>query len=172
MIDIHLLQTSRLPDPSWQEQALESLYTAVALSPVEVNIHLLEEDPKDFWGARWRGYEVGTSEWVTYLDADDWMEPDTFTILAPHLTSQYDSISTKGTDIVVRTERLYPSDRGMKLHRRSYMKAADREVKRCCPSCDLWQGTTNRLELPDRCITMRVGYPSLASEWRKQNGVG
>src|SRR5690606_19045038 len=110
--------------------------------------------------------------WVTYVDMDDWVEPSLFETVAPHLSSPYDVISTKGWDHIVYNGKESPSNRGLRFFRRELVVKADRNnTHECCPSCSMFYLTDDKLALEDRLVHLRVGYTSLAAKWRRGNGV-
>lgn len=172
MIDLHVLTTNRLPS-EWVDQCMESIEAAMDRSPVPVELHLTPESVGDFWGARWSGYELGRNEWVTYVDLDDSVDPDLFVVASRHLTPEVDSLQTKGFDFHVEFNKTYPTDRGVRIHRRSLVEESQKECTHlCCPSCHLYAMAENKKTIEDRLITMRVGYSSLAQQWRREHGMG
>lgn len=172
MLDVHLLTTDRLPE-GWQDQALRSIREAAARSPIPIQLHLLPENQEDFWKARWDGYLLGSAPWATYLDADDWVVPEVFEIIAPFLGGKHDVVTSRGWDYHVDYKRNYETDRGIRFFRRSLIEAADKEsTHKCCPSCSMFYDTDNKITLEDRLVHFRVGYDSLAKQWSRKNGLG
>lgn len=171
MIDVHILTTSRLPS-DWINQSIASVKSAMALSTVPVSLYFSPEAPGDFWKARWDGYKLGNSEWVTYIDLDDWVDPSLFQVVAPHLLEDVDTLQTKGYDLHVKYGKMYPTDRGVRFHRRKLVEEADYKCTHvCCPSCHMFYTSNNKKTIEDRLATFRVGYDSLAQQWRRKNAV-
>lgn len=170
MLDVHVLVTHRLPQ-GWLEQSIGSVFAAARAAPFEVNVHLSPESKEDFWRARWDGYARGSAPWATYVDADDWVEEDAFALLQPHLDGGDATILTGGIAHELSTGRALRTGLGMKVHTRSMIDAADKEAREaCCPSCMMLR-SSRVIRIEEAPYHRRVGYRSLGSEWRDQNGM-
>jgi glycosyltransferase involved in cell wall biosynthesis len=77
MIDMHILISRDTPE-LWVDHSLDMAMRAVALSPVPVIFHVIDGEPGHIGRARARGYARGSSPYVTFVDDDDWLEPDAF----------------------------------------------------------------------------------------------
>lgn len=171
MLDVHLLVTHRLP-AGWLEQAIESIFEARRAAPFPIAVQLVGESVGDFWGARWRGYDAGTSEYMTYLDADDWLEPDAFNCLLEPMQSGADMIVVQGRYHNLSTGKVGIAPRGMRVVRRSYAEGFDRsDTRGCCPACTMQRHAKNPVTIMQPNANFRVGYDSLALQWRREHGV-
>lgn len=84
MLDVHILQS---PDTrkDWSEQCMSSVRLAADNAGYDVNIHVLPGVPGHIGRARAKGYALGNSRWKTFVDDDDYVLPNAFSVLAPHL---------------------------------------------------------------------------------------
>lgn len=70
-IDVHMLVLGTERE-DWKAQALASI-------PREVcSVHIVDGIRGDLGRARINGYRQGNCEYVSFVDPDDWVEPDTF----------------------------------------------------------------------------------------------
>lgn len=56
----------------------------------DARVKVLAQKNAGLAAARNSGLAAATGEWVTGVDSDDWLEPDTYSRLAPHLTADID----------------------------------------------------------------------------------
>jgi hypothetical protein len=88
-IDVHVLHLP-FENPEWKDQCLEQL----SLEP-NINIHIVPGIFRDIKQSRINGYSMGTSEYVSYVDPDDLIEPGIFgkcqkvLDMNPHLVGVY-----------------------------------------------------------------------------------
>ena len=71
MIDVHVLTYSGTRK-DWLDQCLASL----AREPL-VTVHVLDGDEGNVGAGRVRGYQMGTHQYVSYVDSDDYILPGT-----------------------------------------------------------------------------------------------
>lgn len=92
-LDIHVLT---LPSTKkvWLDQALASIEVARAKSGLDVNVYVVE-GVKDHIGlARKKGYSLGSAEYVTHVDHDDWIHEDALAEVEKALASKPDGVTT------------------------------------------------------------------------------
>jgi len=90
-------------EPSWKiDRCLSSL------EGQSVNLHIIqgEEEYPPFKG-RAKGFNTGTAPYVTYVDPDDWVEPNAIEILLNNL-GNYDVVY--GSENVVRDGKIITKD--------------------------------------------------------------
>lgn len=71
MIDVHILTHGETPEQ------LERCLASLANQPVSVHV-LAGGDEFPPTQGRLRGYAIGDHEFVSYVDPDDWVEPDAY----------------------------------------------------------------------------------------------
>jgi glycosyltransferase involved in cell wall biosynthesis len=86
MIDVHILR-SRDTKPEWYKQCLSSVREAADNAGYPVNIHEVPGVPGHIGKARARGYSKGEAKWKTFVDDDDYVLPNAFQALEPHLNT-------------------------------------------------------------------------------------
>lgn len=70
-IDVHMLVLGTERE-DWKAQALASIPRTVC------NVHIIDGIPGHLGRARINGYRQGECAYVSFVDPDDWVEPDTF----------------------------------------------------------------------------------------------
>lgn len=86
MLDVHIL-ISQDTRPEWVGQCLLSVHAAVEQAGYPVNVYTLPGVPGHIGRGRALGYAMGTGQWKTYVDDDDYVLPHAFKVLRPHLDS-------------------------------------------------------------------------------------
>lgn len=102
MLDVHILT---LPNTrrDWQEQCIASANQAAARASYPVHIHVVQGIPGNLGASRKKGYAAGNSPWKCYIDDDDYVLPEAFELLGPHLE--------KGAAVIFPKERLLQNGR-------------------------------------------------------------
>lgn len=93
MIDVHVLTMPDTPE-EWVRLRRETLEAAVEAAGYPVHIHEVAGIPGHIGRARAEGYARGSAPYVTYVDDDDWVDPQIFAVLEPHLDGSTDAIFT------------------------------------------------------------------------------
>lgn len=93
MLDVHVLVLEDTPQ-AWVRQRRDSLDRAVAEAGFPVNVFEVPGVLGHLGQARLAGYAMGGAPYVTYVDDDDWVEPDIFSVLAEHLDGDNDAVFT------------------------------------------------------------------------------
>lgn len=93
MLDVHVLTLPGLP-AEWIEQRRASIANAIAHAGFPVEVHEVEGERGHLGRSRRRGYAQGAFPYVTHVDHDDYLLPDAFAVLAPHMEAGADAITT------------------------------------------------------------------------------
>lgn len=93
-LDVHVLIHPTTPQ-AWVTQCLDSVRAAIALAGYPVALHTLPAVLGHIGRARRAGYGLGTGEYVTSVDDDDWIEPGAFAVLAACFVDRPASITTR-----------------------------------------------------------------------------
>lgn len=80
LIDIHILHSPN-ENPEWAQQCVDSL------NDQPVNIFELDGIPGDIRQARYNGFQQGNAPYVSFVDPDDFVYPDTYNICLQELTA-------------------------------------------------------------------------------------
>lgn len=116
-IDVHVLSLP-FENKKWEEECLERLK-----QESNINIHLVPGIFKNIKQSRINGYSTGTSEYVSFVDPDDLIEPGIFTKcqnvldLNPHLVGVY----TRSSIIDEHSNIIQPYMRNYREWRDIYM---------------------------------------------------
>ena len=92
-LDVHVLVMPDTP-AAWVTQRRASLDAAVAAAGFQVRVHEVPGVPGHIGLARAAGYAAGDAAYVTYVDDDDWVEPEAFAALVPYLNGVTDAVFT------------------------------------------------------------------------------
>lgn len=108
-LSVHILT---LPDTrrDWLGQCIESVAVAAARSPVPVEVHVLPGVRGHLGLARAAGYAAGSAPWRCYVDDDDYVLPEAFEMLAPHLQEDVAAIFPR--ERIEQNGRLHPHTQG------------------------------------------------------------
>lgn len=81
MLDVHVLT---LPDSrqDWLQQCLASVDAAARAAPFPVGVHVVDGVAGHIGLGRARGFALGESPFVTYVDDDDFVDADAFACLS------------------------------------------------------------------------------------------
>lgn len=96
MLDVHVLVMSYTP-PAIVRQCRESVQVAAQNAGFRVDVHFLPGIYGQLGQARARGYAMGDHPYVTHVDDDDYVHPDAFAKLLPHLQKQVTGVTTGET---------------------------------------------------------------------------
>lgn len=93
-IDVHVLIS---PDTSrvWVQQCLDSIAQAQVRSPIPVHLFTVAGPVGHIGMGRWHGYGLGSAPYVTYVDDDDYLEPEAFELIAQALRLGPDAVFPK-----------------------------------------------------------------------------
>lgn len=163
MLDLHVLVTHRLP-AGWLEQCLDSVFAAARAAPYPVQVHLVPEREGDLWGARLDGYSRGGFPYVTYVDADDWLEPAGLNPFEAPMRAGVESVWARGYMHCVRTGAVRDRTVAQRVFSRALLDKLDASRPHgCCPACALYEVLADEpLQLSDQVANLRDGYDSLA----------
>ncbi|XQA72079.1 hypothetical protein ACM9XA_11310 [Xanthomonas sacchari] len=96
MLDVHVLTLPGLPD-AWIEQRRASIAAAVEAAGYPVTIHEVDGIDGHLGQSRERGYSLGTAEYVTHVDHDDYVHADAFSVLKDALLAGVQAVTTGET---------------------------------------------------------------------------
>lgn len=90
-LDVHVLY---LPTNNkvWFEQALDSIEKAKSRCSLDVNVFVLEGVRGHIGRGREAGYALGTGQYVTYVDHDDYIKEDALCTIEPFLREEYTAV--------------------------------------------------------------------------------
>lgn len=129
MLDIHVLTVERQRQ-DWLQQCVASIQRASEGLPV--HLHLVPGVEGHIGEARRLGFAAGTAEWVSWVDADDWLAPDAIGALWPLRDRQ----GVCGRAINVREDgSLQNAPRGLVIARREQAAAFDWSAHPTCGTC-------------------------------------
>lgn len=77
-MDVHVL-THEGTRADWLDQCLQSLHGQLC------QVHVVENRHRSFSEGRAHGYSLGSSEYVGFVDSDDWVSPDCIEVAAAAL---------------------------------------------------------------------------------------
>lgn len=92
MLDVHILNYD--PNPEFWKQCIDSVNVAVNNANYPIAIHITNGDI-NFGKARHEAYRLGIYPYVTFVDNDDYLLPQAFSILEPVLYQNPDAIFTR-----------------------------------------------------------------------------
>lgn len=98
-LDVHIL-TLDSTKPEYLEQALESIKVAAERCTMDVGVNVVEGVPNHLGLSRKKGYSVGTAEYVTHVDHDDWIHEDALAKVEQALTEHKPEGLTTGEFLV------------------------------------------------------------------------
>lgn len=90
-VDVHVLILNTTPR-DWVERCVESIHAAARFAPFKVNLSTLPGVEGHIGIGRARGYAMGDSPYVTYVDDDDYLIEDSFHNVAEALEQQPDAV--------------------------------------------------------------------------------
>lgn len=93
MLDVHVLELGTLPE-EWVVKRRQSIEEAVKLAGFQVNVWEVPGIAGHLGKAREYGYSHGEAPYVTYVDHDDYLLKNAFSVLKPHLEGGARSITT------------------------------------------------------------------------------
>lgn len=94
MLDVHVIVHPSTPS-HWVAHCMDSVREAVHRAGFEVVVRELAAHGEHIGRERMRGYALGSHPFVTSVDDDDWIEPDTFHVLADALASNPPAVTTR-----------------------------------------------------------------------------
>lgn len=127
MLDVHIAMVNSTP-PEWHRQCLESVRTAAANAPFQVNIHAFDGPMGHIGRVRAMGYGFGSAPWMTYVDDDDYVLPNAFACLVAAMASNPAVIFTR--EIREQNGHQYPCSvrHHMAVYRRDVLDGFDFEA--------------------------------------------
>lgn len=168
-IDVHMLVlgTER---PDWKAQAIASIPTDIC------TLRIVDGIPGHIGRARVRAYKLGDAEFVSSLDPDDWVEPNTFELCLDFLERHPRCPGVVSLEIVhdyfKRRTYMTRNKHGLKVYRRKWLETRYFEMEDD-PAVSTGIRTSSRaevLQLPIMGLHWRK-YPSEAFLLRKQLGL-
>lgn len=90
-IDVHLAVSPKTPI-AWVNQCIDSINMAIAAAEFPVHLHIVAAVEGHVGKARAMGYACGNAPYVTHLDDDDWIEPNSFIVIGQALKTLPDAI--------------------------------------------------------------------------------
>lgn len=96
MLDVHVLVMSYTPK-DWVAQCRASLECAAARAGFPVFLHFLPGIYGHLGQSRKEGYSRGSAQYVTHVDDDDYVLPEAFVSLLPHMKAGVTAITTGET---------------------------------------------------------------------------
>lgn len=168
-IDVHMLVLGS-ERPDWKAQAIASIPTDIC------TLRVVDGIPGHIGQARVRAYELGDAEFVSSLDPDDWVQPNTFERCLDFLERHPRCPGVVTLEVVhdYFTREIYTTGRkhGLKVYRRQWLQTRYAEMKD-----DPGRATEIRvssrpeiLQLPFVGVNWRR-YPSEAFRLRKALGM-
>lgn len=93
LLDVHILVMDYTPR-EYVRQCLDSVLVAIANAPYPIALHIVPGVEGSVGAGRTRGYSQGAAKYATLVDDDDWVAPDAFAILHPHLQADVQGVTT------------------------------------------------------------------------------
>lgn len=172
MLDVHIL-VSNDTRPEWVGQCLQSVHEAIAATSYPVNLFVLPGVPGHIGKGRAAAYAEGNAKWKTYVDDDDFVLPNAFEVLKPHLEKDLAAIFT--AERVWQNGKLHPfvqPEHHLQVYRSDLVRGYDHDM--ACMS-DVWcrelakKDPRGYLILDDAVYVHRVYWDSKARKLRRQN---
>lgn len=89
-VDVHVIILDRTPK-DWVKQCIESIHAAARFSPFMVHLFTVEGVLGHIGVGRAKGYALGNSPYVTYVDDDDYLIPEAFHEMSEALEQEPDA---------------------------------------------------------------------------------
>lgn len=135
-IDVHMLvMPSNRAD--WREQALASIVDAANRVDSAIELHLAPAVPGHMGKARAAAYALGDAPLVTFVDEDDWLEPDAFVAVLAALDGRVGNVLTAGRVHHLATGQSTLTARGLLVVKRELALAFPWDDYPLCGTCDL-----------------------------------
>lgn len=173
MLDVHVLLNPHISD-AWFEQCIQSLVQAEGQSPFPITISMHDPVPGHVGKARKRAFAAAEQPYVSFLDPDDWITPDTFVRLAPSILEDVDAARTAGK-LVMPNGKLIPHVVGFFICKKEIAMQVDWDNRqeacsreKMCGTCEL-QRIANPRFVEGHCYYRRYGYGSWASKNQRKN---
>jgi hypothetical protein len=122
MIDVHVL-TLPADNPEWLEQCIRSIHDAAATAPFLVRLRVLPGEQGHIGRARAAGYAIGDQPYVTFVDSDDYLVPDAFSLLARALQDKPKAVFTHEYTLQGGVTRLRERKHHLAVYRRDVATA-------------------------------------------------
>lgn len=166
MLDIHVLTLDSTPR-DWVERRRATIAAAIAAAGFPVTVREIPGYVGHIGKGRVTGFALGDAPYVSYVDDDDYLEPNAFACLAPAMAQDADAIFTgeqvlHGGKITRRNER-----HNLTVVRRSIAASADMDLFRMLPEVRLRVLATGPgrkvVDVPDHVYVYR-SYLSAAKQ--------
>jgi glycosyltransferase involved in cell wall biosynthesis len=122
MIDVHVL-TLPGDNPAWLEQCTRSIRDAAATAPYSVHLRVLSGEQGHIGRARAAGYAHGEQPYVTFVDSDDYLVPDAFSLLTRALREGPEAVFTHELTLQGGVHRLRERKHHLAVYRRDITTA-------------------------------------------------
>lgn len=141
-LDVHILVMPYTPRDV-VSRCLDSVRVAATQAGFPVNVHVLDGVYGHLGEARKRGYSMGSAEYVTHVDDDDWVDPEAFAVLAGLLTDGVQAVTTGERIHIDGASRDTPDARHhLAVFTREYLSTSDYAEFRFYPDQRLLSGTS------------------------------
>lgn len=124
MLDVHVA-VSAGTRPDWVRQCLDSVDVAAARAGYPVAVHIVDGVPGHIGKARTAGFSAGSAPWVTYVDDDDYVLPDAFSVLADAMAHNPAAIFTGEVVEQNGQQRPSPGRHHLSVYRRDVIAGID-----------------------------------------------
>lgn len=109
MIDVHIIHNPNTPN-EWFNAAVASVPTDIC------NLHIINMDNKSIAENRIRGFTCGNSEYISFVDDDDYVLPETFNKCLEVLEADKELAAVGTIESIIKDgELLSPIERDIKL---------------------------------------------------------
>lgn len=127
MLDVHILVSADTPK-EWVAQCLASVLVAQDRAGYPVHVHVVPGVPGHIGRARAVGFAQGNQPYATYVDDDDWVEPQAFACLHASMLANALAIYTR--EIIWKNGKGAPFDgrQALRVFRRDVMDGFDHEA--------------------------------------------
>lgn len=166
MLDCHIIVSPDTPR-EWVTQCLDSVHAAADRAGYPVAVHVVDGVPGHIGKARSTGYALGTESYVTCVDDDDWVEPDTFACLFPAMQSGAPAIYTMATQWQNGKPSKHNLRQSLRAFRRDVVASFDFNPWPACDSSALIAHADAfgpSIELLDRVYNYRIEPKSKARQ--------
>jgi hypothetical protein len=121
-LDVHVLVMDYTPAEQ-VERCRESIRVAAEQAGYPVVAHFLPGVLGHLGKARGNGYALGSHQYVTHVDDDDWLQPDAFAVLAEQLRAGVEAVTTG--ENLVQGDSVAPAPESrhhLAVYRREYVR--------------------------------------------------
>lgn len=124
MLDVHMIVSSTTKK-EWADQALDSVAEAIEACPYKVNFYVVDGVEGHIGQGRQAGYDKGSARYMTYVDDDDYVEPEMFACLEPVLQKNFAAIFTGETLLQNGVFSKSPERHHLAIYRRDTLEGFD-----------------------------------------------